>query len=411
MMRPTNSHALVVTVALCVGALFAPAVMCADEDWGELKIDLRYRLESVDDDNPAFTDDALASTLRTTLYYGSPEWNHFSAFVEFEDVSNLGADDLHNNGGVAGLGNGVTDRPLVLDPNVTEVNQAAARFTGLKNATIEAGRLEINLGTQRFIGAVGWRQNHQTFDAFRFNHRPQEGIDWTYIFANNVNRIVGGNKTMKSHLANAEIAIRKAGKLTPYVYALDYGSSADDGLSTTTYGARWQGKIQCRGKWAVNYHLEGAQQKDAGDNPNEVDANYYNVEVGGTGPRFWVRAGMEVLEGSPEDGQFNTPLATLHKYNGWADKFATGTPDNGLEDVHLDIGGKVGSVALTAIYHDFSSDTDSLDYGTEIDFQAVFKSSWNQVFALKVAAYDADDLAFDTTKAMFWTSYRFNPGG
>lgn len=34
-------------------------------------------------------------------------------------------------------------------------------------------------------------------------------------------------------------------------------------------------------------------------------------------PAGTLRVGYEVLEGSPEDGAFRTPLATLHKCSGW----------------------------------------------------------------------------------------------
>jgi hypothetical protein len=396
---------------MLLSTVAAPAGALAGDDWGELQIDLRYRLESVDDDDPTFTDDALASTLRTAVLYTSPEWNAFSAFVEFEDVSDVGADDLHNNGGLAGLGNGVTDRPAVPDPNVTEVSQAAARYTGLRDATFELGRLEVNLGTQRFVGAVGWRQNHQTLDGFRVAHRPRKTIGWAYVFANNANRVFGDNKTMTSHLANAEIQIRDAGKLTPYIYALDYDDMADAGLSTTTFGARWQGRHDCRGPWSLAYHAEAARQNDAGDNPGNVDAGYYHVALRGKRERLWLEAGFEALEGSSSDGQFTTPLATLHKFNGWADKFAGGTPTDGLEDLYVGVGGRAGPVGLTAIFHDFSAESSSVDYGQEIDLQASWVSSWKQVFGLKIAAYDADDLAFDTFKLMLWSSHRFSAGG
>ena len=61
-----------------------------------------------------------------------------------------------------------------------------------------------------------------------------------------------------------------------------------------------------------------------------------------------------------------TPLATLHAFDGWADKFLT-TPKDGIDDAYVSVGKKLYGVELLASYHDFSSDNLSYDYGTELD--------------------------------------------
>ena len=72
---------------------------------------------------------------------------------------------------------------------------------------------------------------------------------------------------------------------------------------------------------------------------------------------------------------FQTPLATLHKFNGWADKFLV-TPPNGLRDLYALVGlyqarlAGFDSVGLTATYHDYDSDRLSLNYGDEWDAAA-----------------------------------------
>ena len=106
------------------------------------------------------------------------------------------------------------------------------------------------------------------------------------------------------------------------------------------------------------------------------------------------------------DGQFNTPLATLHKFNGWADKFLV-TPADGLEDLYIGLGGKRGAVSVIGAVHDFDSNSRSIDYGTEVDAQATYTAPWNQVFALTLAYYDAEELFEDTFKLWAWTTYQF----
>ena len=59
------------------------------------------------------------------------------------------------------------------------------------------------------------------------------------------------------------------------------------------------------------------------------------------------KAGYEVLEGAPTGGlAFVTPLATLHKFQGWADKFLA-TPASGIEDAYIAVfGNALGFLGL-----------------------------------------------------------------
>ena len=99
---------------------------------------------------------------------------------------------------------------------------------------------------------------------------------------------------------------------------------------------------------------------------------------------------------------FQTPLATLHKFNGWADKFLV-TPPNGLRDAYATAGyGKpkllgLDSLGVLAMWHDYRSDRLSQHYGSEIDAQIVAKCK-RYTFTLKLADYDAKAFATDTRK-------------
>ncbi len=84
-------------------------------------------------------------------------------------------------------------------------------------------------------------------------------------------------------------------------------------------------------------------------------------------------AGYELLEGDGVKG-FTTPLATLHRFQGWADKFLT-TPVNGLADKYVNVGyttkgvGPLDTLGLTASWHEYESDRLSIDYGSELNLQ------------------------------------------
>lgn len=374
---------------------------------GKLALGFRYRFEDVADDAPAVSEkDAHASTLRTTLSYASGSFHRFGVFVEFEDVTDISLAGQHANAGAGSLSNGITDRPAIADPEITEVNQAYISHRGLPKTTIRAGRQVIKLADERFVGPVGWRQNHQTFDALSLTQESIPRTRLTYLFIANVNRIFGDNKGMRSHFLDAEISLGKAGHLAPFLYALDYEETADAPLSTTTFGARWADARECGHGWSVPYRVEIARQSDAGDNPRNVDAGYLRLEVGGKRADWTVKAGYELLEGDTSDGAFATPLATLHGFNGWADKFLT-TPATGLADLYAAATWKRNSLAATLVLHDFSSDSESLDYGSEIDAQVTYTASWSQVFAATAARYDADEFAADTLKLWVWTAYSF----
>lgn len=118
---------------------------------GEHWVNLNLRGESVDQDG--FSRDAFALTLRTVLGYETARYGGWAILVEAEDVSAVG--DAAYNSTI----NGNTDRPVIADPDGTEVNQAYLSYVGIEDTTVRLGRQRIKLDNDRFIGNVGWRQN------------------------------------------------------------------------------------------------------------------------------------------------------------------------------------------------------------------------------------------------------------
>ena len=108
-------------------------------------LDVRYRLESVDD--AGFTHSALAQTMRVRLGYRwqlTPAW---SAVLEGAYVRAL--EHRYNS-----TANGQTGYPVVADPATTQINRAFIAYrSGPFGATL--GRQRIELDNQRFIGASG----------------------------------------------------------------------------------------------------------------------------------------------------------------------------------------------------------------------------------------------------------------
>jgi len=91
-------------------------------------------------------------------------------------------------------------------------------------------------------------------------------------------------------------------------------------------------------------------------------------------------------------------LATLHAFNGWADKFLV-TPGAGLDDVFIGAKGKLGKWNWNMLYHDFSAQSGSADFGTEFDVSIARKFKENFGILFKAASFDTDSPAYgDTTK-------------
>jgi len=370
---------------------------------GTPSVGLRYRYELVDDGG--FDKEAYASTLRTVLGYRTLPYRGFSFFLQAQNVAAIG-DDRYDNRGAGHLTNGVSDRPAVVDPSQTRMQQVYGRLDAF-DTTFDVGRREIAYGDHRFIGDVNWRQNHQAFDAVHLSNRSLPKTTLSYTFADKVIRIDGGTKDMSSHFVNALVAIDPNLSLELFSYLLDYDQAADAPLSSQSYGGKLSGSRPLLEKHRVLFEAQYAKQMDFGANPADRIADYFHL-VGGVGlsGKLTLRLGRELLGGSPENGVFQTPLATLFKFNGWADKFLT-TPPNGLVDWYVSGEGRLRSLGWIVAYHDFSADAGGDAYGSELDARAVFSTSWKQSFAFQLALYREDGFGTDTTKLWIWTEYSF----
>ena len=370
-------------------------------------IDVRYRYENVDQNGIA--KDANASTLRTKLGYKTGKLHDLSATLEFENVAYLGNENFNNTI------NGKTTHPVVADPDSTEVNHAFLTYTGIPDTTLQVGRQPFNLDNQRFIGTVGWRQNDQSYDAAAVINTSLQDTTLIYGFVDNVNRIFSddhplGNLETSTHVINASYNGWKYGKLTGYGYLIDLDDAAVFGLSSKTFGVRFTGATPIKEDVKLLYTAEYARQSDHGDNPTNYNADYYALEGGAGYKGLTAKVGYEVL-GSDNGGtvSFQTPLATLHAFNGWADKFLT-TPAAGLEDLYASVSYKVSGVnetvdgtQLAVAYHDFSAETGGADYGSEWNASIGRDFMEHYSVLLKYADYNADSFATDTQK--IWVQF------
>ncbi len=365
--------------------------------------DFRLRYEFVDQDNAL--DNAKGMTLRSRLGYKTGDVSGFSAGIEFEDSRVVaGIDDYNDtNGHNAG------EHSVIADPETTELDQAYLQY---KNdlVTAKVGRQVITMDNHRFVGHVGWRQDRQTFDGYSLKFTPMKNLSMDYAYLEQRNRIFGEEKDIdsKDHLINVGYKT-PFGKATAYAYLLEVDQSADNGLDT--YGIRFSGKTDVSSDLKALYTLEYATQ-DNESGGTDYDADYMNLEAGAVFKGVTAKLGYEVLGSDDGNYGFSTPLATLHKFNGWSDQFL-GTPAQGLVDMSLTVSGKLAGLKLVAAYHEFEADdstSDIDDLGSELDLLVAKKFTENYSAGVKYAMYSAGDSAagkVDTDKAWLWVSAKF----
>ncbi len=357
-----------------------------------VKVNLRARYEAVDQDGKA--KDASALTLKSRITVNTGSYSNFSLGLEVDKVDAL-VDDYAVPGEAS-------EYPVVADPQGTDVNQAFIKYANSGFSAV-VGRQRVLHNNQRFVGGVGWRQNEQTYDGVRAQYAAGAfSVDYSYI--HNINSITSADVKGEFNLVNAKYKINKNHKLAGFAYLLDYEAAANDKNSSSTVGALYNGKF---GKFLVNASL--ASQSDNGDNPMNYSAMYINAEAGYNFGQVTVIGGYELLGSDDGKVAFNTPLATKHKFNGWADKFL-GTPKEGLEDVYLTAKGKISGVKWAATYHDFSSDEGSIDFGNEIDLVATYQFNKNYGVLVKAANYSEGDVGTaqtDTNKVWVQMTAKF----
>jgi len=373
---------------------------------GKVSLSLLYRYEYVDQDGIA--DTGTASTLRTTLGYRTEKFKGFQGYLEFEDVSDIGAKYLHKNAGFGSFSNGITTRPVIADPAGTNVQQVYLDYHYRKSMA-RLGAQEIILDDARFIGNVGWRQHHQSYDAVLLTTQELENANFYAAYVSKVKRITRAALDTDTFIVNGDYKFKDIGQVTVYDYYIDL-TTAPSVFSTNTIGAEFKGQRKANDDWGYRYEGEIANQSDVSDNPMSISAMYYHLMAGAIYKKYGLRVGYEVLGSDNGNAAFQTILGTNHKFNGWADKFLV-TPANGLQDLYIKADGPLGPTKWALIFHNFSADNGGGDYGTEFDGIVTYKADWGQTFGVKFAVFSADNSSpialTDTTKVWAWTGFKF----
>ena len=398
-----NLLGAVSALALCTPAAAKDGdpVEIADDITLDLTLNARLRYETVE--QPTFAHDAEAATLRLR-FGGELKLSDVSLLGEFESTRALVSD--YND---TLPFNGVEPFPVVADPENIELNRLQVSYMKGGNG-VTLGRQRIILDNARFVGNVGWRQNEQTFDAVRAQGKiGPVALDATYSMSQ---RTVFGVDSPNAFF-DGDIVLLNGGIKLPvadvkaFAYLIDYETRL--AFSSKTFGLLAKGDIPL-GPVKLNALASYARQSDYGANPVAYDAEYLNAQLGAGAFGFTLAAGYEELGSDGGVAAFQTPLATLHAFNGWADLFLA-TPASGLRDYYATVGRSIGVPFLPGLkaevtYHEFDSDFGGLDYGSEWDASLGFKLGPIALLA-KYADYEAEGFAVDTQKFWLQAEYGF----
>ena len=384
----------------------------------KISLDTRLRYESAHDE---IQTDADALTLRGALTWKTgplvPETG-WSGLIQIEHTSVLSPKNYTS---------GAQDRGTVLiaDPAGTEVNQLYVAYESPRGFAAKIGRQSISFGDERFVGKVAFRQNHQSFDAASLQYTGAENWQFNYAYVNNVNRIFGdqsdnrpagllGDHEQNTHLANLVYEGWSAGLIEGYAYLVDNKDFAR--ASTDTVGLRFNGSTRPK-QVSYLYTLEYARQHSSGNNPRTYQTNYWRLMGGLAYKRLSLQLSQERL-GSDNDSGFITSFATLHRYQGWADKFAALTPNEGVVANTLTLAGRWPGFRYRVQYHDFNTSQGSGDIGTELGLHLQYRFKQKYFVEMKYADYRGQDgatgvggLSADTRRLFLTLSASFGDRG
>ena len=198
------------------------------------------------------------------------------------------------------------------------------------------------------------------------------------------------------------------GTLTGFAYLVDQDEAEVQGfrLSNQSYGVRLAGSRAIAPQAKLRYQLSWARQSDYHHNPTRYQADYWLADAALDVRGWTLNTGYEVLgaDGGQPLASFQTPLGSVFKFQGWADKL-TVTPPNGVRDFYAGGGygwkklGRIDALSLQAVWHRYQSDRLNQHYGDEWNLLATAKLRKTQL-SVRYARYEADRFATDTSR--FW---------
>ncbi|MCW1924972.1 alginate export family protein [Luteolibacter arcticus] len=400
----TSLLALAATTVIAEAGTPAPSPEIAaatEAPWITPLVDIRLRYEFADVDG---LDPSHALTIRERLGFKTKAWHGFSLLAEGEFTQAI-VDDYY--GGAPGVDPNDVRNSFINDPENAELNQAYLQYTGF-DTTVKIGRQRIIYDNAAFIGNVGWRQNEQTYDAVSLSNTSIPGLTLNYSYVDQVNRVFGEDATGifenapgEIHLFNASYTGIKGVTLGGYIYDMSFDDGVTVGWDNQTYGVSGKGTVA-----GLTLYGELAYQDEAGPLNNEegLYAHFNVTKAFGTQSLV---VGVEHL-----DAGVQTPLCTVHVFNGYADatdaRRINGT-HGGLTDTYVSYMVPIFcGIKWTNAVHLFGDNAISNDLGFGVD--SVLAKKFDDHFTAigKLGYFDTSDALYkSTTRVSVELNYTF----
>ncbi|MEY2340683.1 alginate export family protein [Acidithiobacillus sp. IBUN Pt1247-S3] len=407
--RSIITAAILSTIALPQSSAWADPIANAISG-GNVSLNFRPRYEFMSQNGKR---DANAFTVQTLLGLASKPIAGFSANLQFIDVAGI----LNNYNS---LRNSKTSYSVIPDPEEANINQAYLQYQGLSGLQVRAGRQEINLDDERFVGAVGFRQTPQSFDAISIQENPSATLGAYAAYIWRIKNILNENVPSKTFLG--EVHWQPSPMFHAQAFGYWYGNQAKSAIpgaaacflagnaqvcNSQTLGLRMQGAIPVADKIQVPYDFTYAKQLPYDAGSSLINAQYYHLSSGVRWSGVGLLANYMVMSSNRNGSYgFQTPLATKHAFNGWAELFLT-TPVYGLRSLYFTLEGKLYGTALQATYYDFHSAYQSESYGHEVDLSAIHHFSRHWTAGVQYADYVHSHYGVNTEGAWIFVNAAF----
>ncbi len=367
----------------------------AQEKW-KLSGQIRQRFEMDDKNFDSETNSNNFNLLRSRLGITFAPEEDVTAFFQVQDSRTFGEE-------TSTLGDGSADN--------IDLHQGYINIKNLFDLPVDlkAGRMEVNFGPQRLVGAVGWHNIGRSFDGVIFNLR---GKDYSVDFFNfdEVEQLEVGN-TGDQNVLGAYGDFKLANSHKTQAFLIWQKRNPTESLSRYTLGFYANGKFG-----DLRHETEFAYQGGkltSGGTELDVRALMAALNLGYTSGNMTITLGADYLSGDDDPGDdkfkvFDTMYATNHKYYGHMDYFLNipgHTFGLGLLDMHAKLSATPWpKTGIKAAFHVFNANQDyslsdgstAKDFGSEVDVTIDHKYRANVSFVGGVSFFFPGEIFKDT---------------
>ncbi len=388
----------------------------------EHDIDLSSRVRSAGHEIEGNDGDSASVLLRLSY---SAQWNDaLSTFVEVDYVETFLEDQFSD-------GVRLNGQPFIFDAPGEDLNQLFVDLT-IEDFGVRLGRQRLNFDDQRLVGGIGIWQNEQTFDALHLSKNIFSASSLTYTYVDNVNRVLGedadedidpddalfavfngvrpaallGDHDLESHFVRFQFNELDYSNIVAYAYFDDNKDRPT--VANNTLGLSYEFNYKV-GQLRYRARLDGAfQERTEAAKNSRIPYALLELAVGKNALEIMGRVEMM---GEDDGAQFVTPLASVHEFNGWADKFLF-IPSAGLVAQSLQVSWRQSPWRMSFRYHVFNEYDGNSRYGDEFDFDITYKLLDKHSLHLRYGVFrnsDEFENTFTNSNKYFVTySYNFN---